>query len=193
MMWGAPLPLVGAVSGPPQLFDLISDDVVSNAATHVVSWDRDYRLVLVSIDHLVPVTNNTLLRVRTSSDGGATFDAGATDYRYELMTVANVQRLLQSALDAYIQIGGLGSNLSNNADFGYHADLVVAQPFDVKRTMLHGQLGYWPNEGIVTMGAVYGLRLAAGRVDALQFFMSAGNISTARIRATGVLAYGEGS
>ena len=193
MMWGLPLPLAAAPGGPPQLFDPIADDVVSNAATHDILWTKDYRAVLVSIDHLVPVINDTLLRVRTSSDGSATFDAGATDYRYELMTVANVQRLLQSSLDAYIQIGGLGSNLSSNADFGYHADLVVAQPFHAKRTMLHGQLGYWPNEGIVTSGTVYGLRLAAGRVDALQFFMSAGNISTARIRATGVLAYGEGS
>lgn len=197
-MWGAPLPLMASPGGPPQLYEPICDDLVSNAADHDVVWAGDYRAVLFSVDHLVPASNNVFIRIRTSSDGGATFDSGATDYRHEVSTTAGVTRFNQSTGGPQMQIVHGSSGLSNNADFGYSGDFVLAQPFDGKPTVLHGQAAYWPNEGIVTTVAFYGQRSAAARVDALRFFIVDGvgtpvNISTARVRARGILPYGEGA
>ena len=192
-MWAAPMPLVGAVSGPPQLFDLIADDVIGNAATHEIAWTRDYRAVRISIDHLVPVTDATLLQCRTSSDGGATFDSGASDYRYEVVRTSGTQTFDQITAAALLQLVEAADGLSNAADFGFHGDLVIAQPFDAKPTVLTAFTGYWPQLAVLATGRFYGLRLSAGRVDAIQFFMNSGNISTARIRAVGILPYGEGA
>lgn len=194
--WGAPLPLVGPVSGPPQLIEPIADEQISGPQlTYEMSWAKDYAAVVVDVWGLIPVSSGTTVRMRTSGDGGSTFDAGAGDYRYNNMTIswAGVQRFIPSVDIDYVQMFGGTDNMSNAAGFGAFGRITFRQPLAATYTEIQFNGGFYstagPGEALI-WGS--GKRLSAARVDAYQLYLTpVGNLSSGRISTRGVLPYGE--
>ena len=190
MHWKTPLPLAGPVSGPPQIFDLIVDEKASSVATYDLTWTKDYRAILVEIMELTPVTNNTILQFRTSGDGGATFDGGASDYRTQSVSVTNLLRFAQLSSHNSIYTHATANQMASSG--GWTGTVVIAQPFEGVRTAIYGQGGYLSTGAIgPAVTKLHGHRNAAARVDGFRMFMDVGDIASVAVRAVGVLPLGE--
>ena len=186
MLYGLPHPLFADLPAPPPPLVFIGDQTASNVAQIDIPWDLEFEQVHVLINNLTPVTANVVPWIRTSSDGGATFDAGVSDYRF-ISTVFFTSALgvVSSAAD-HIGMTDDANDLSSAADGAFL--VTVRRPFDTDLfTVVQSFGGHFitvPGPG-VTKG--HGQRNAAGRVDALRFFMQTGNISAGRFFAWGEL------
>lgn len=194
--WKAPLPLLAAPGGPPQLWRKIADDTVSSAATYDLTWADDFALVWLRLIQFRPVTNGVRLQIRTSGDGGSTFDSGASDYSRQCTGRIGALGLGQTTgADAILcQNPGSGVDVNNAAGYGIAADIYVLDPGAAKRTqvLVHGV--HRNSAGVASVAfQVSGVRKADAAVDGLQLFFSAGNIDSGRVLSRGIHAYGAGS
>ena len=140
----------------------ISDD----ASIDITGLGSDYAAHLfvgVNIDH---VQNNATLRMRTSTDNGATWDSGASDYVTTLATATSAQ---------------LTDSLGDADDGTYDFHLWLYNPSAAKRTSFHINGKGINSTGVPILINTVGHRDNAEDVDAVQFFMSSGNLTSGTI------------
>jgi hypothetical protein len=123
--------------------------------------------------------------VRTSSDGGATWDSGVADYAYYWSgkdTSNNAFNGNNTAAQAEIA-SSIGS--AANED-GAGGTLRLSGPHLTKRTIGNHQLGYTSNSdrGVFVTGGF--MRMSSADVDGVQLFFSSGNIASGTIVFRGI-------
>lgn len=192
--WGAPLPLVGPVSGPPQWIVPLADDVVSNVATYDLVWTGDFAAVVVDVHNMLSVTNNVIAQIRTTGDGGATWDAAAGDYTIQASSISGngSQSFTQNASNPNMAFHAGALQVSNVvAGEGLSATFTIPRPFDASHTELYGTGGYYSTAATPEAVTIFsGTRKALARVDGVRLYFTSGNIASARIRARGMIGYG---
>lgn len=194
--WNAPLPLLARPSGPPQLWVPIADDTISNAATYDLTWDEDLAMVLVRIIQFSPATNGVQLLGRTSGDGGATWDSGATDYTWQCIGRGSSYGINNSQGAAFLRFIGAnaGVDVGNAAGYGMTGNFYLFNPSDAKQTHILGEGVYRWSGGANSMGfQSQGTRTASARCNGFQLYFHSGNIATGRVQVRGLLAHGAGS
>ena len=158
--------LTGLTASP---IELISTDTVSTAVFSVdiaipTSGYSFYRMIVTNLTGSAVAS----VRFRTSSDGGSTFDAGASDYNNENNAASNI----------YLANGGTpfsdadarkGSNIENTfintAGFYF---------------LLGTEMSYYRASDASAQyysGLVSGVRNSATQVNAVRYFFSSGNIT----------------
>ena len=188
--WSMPLPLSAPISGPPQWIEPIADEEISNATSYDLTWTGDYELVVIDVLKLVLVTDNQNLLLRTSSDGGATWDAGASDYQAQVMGVSagNLQRFNNSMATDQIWTNPTALQHDSLSYGGATLQIIVLRPFAAEYTQVQGHGGYYGNSGPGSSVTIFsGARKEAGRVDGIRLFSGGSNISTGRVRARGIV------
>ena len=142
-----------------------------------VVLDSTYKAYAVVVSNAVPQTDATSLRFRTSTNAGVSYDSGAADYDH-VLTVNNsssgTASDVNSAGTANIQISAASGNAAGES-FG--GTLLLFNPSGTNKTLVMFDfvgVNATPNT-YYHKGA--GSRLSAADVDAISFFMSAGNIS----------------
>ena len=195
MHWKAPLPLLAAPSGAPQLWLPLADETVADAATYELTWALDFSAVMVRLYNVVPVTNVTTLYGRTSGDGGATFDAGASDYQHQRAARGAGLGLGNATADTRFNLthSGGSNDLNNTAGKGVCGEVLIFNPFAAKQTNIYTSVAYFNAANLAMNCNVQATRKSAARVDALQLFIGTGNISEGRFRSWGLLPHGAGS
>ncbi len=170
-------------------WQLLSTQTASSNATldftSVITSDFDtYMFVLQDI---IPATDATDLRMRTSTDNGSTFDSGASDY-----TTAGFANhdgtaslvALNNTGSAHVSIGVSVGNASGEA---YNGIVYLFNPLgsSVHKTgrYLSNFINSTPNLQIYD-GAFR--RVTNADVDAVRFYMSSGNITSGAIRCYGL-------
>jgi hypothetical protein len=127
---------------------------------------------MLEITDLVMTTNNDTLNIRTSTDGGSSYDSGATDYRYALggSTEAPAFTGLGSAGDSRIRMSaGIGSS-----EIG-HCRIYLHNPANSSNdTVLSIQSRYVASGGACLTMSGTGYRNSAADVDAIEFSPFAG-------------------
>lgn len=125
---------------------------------------------LFVFQNVLPVTDVVKLEMRTSTDGGSTFDAGASDY-------ADSVSINETSLE-------LSDILGNATGEGFSGDVLVYNPGDAtKHTHVGvGAVSFYNAAGIFVQQVRGGKRSAAADVDAARFFYSSGNIASGTIR-----------
>ncbi len=190
MMWDMPVPLLGPVGVAQPPIVPIAADRVSNAANFDIAWgDREFEEVNILIDQWAPASNG-MPDIFTSSDNGASFDAGASDYRTQSINhspdastqgFAVVQDSFQPGYNAG---GGIMFGGTTLACFL----VTLWRPYDSGLyTAMEAWGGYdrnTVNNAMNFMGA--GFREELGMVNAVRIAMTAGNVS-ARYFAWGAL------
>lgn len=189
MMFDLPLPFLADAGVPPPPIVPLKAETFSGQSSLDVSFDLwEFEHVLCLIDQWQP-SSDAIPYLRTSSDGGSTFDAGASDYRYNAIQ-HNPATTTGGAtgLQAQLQLGITGSG-SVDAGVGLACFLArIWRPYDTSdRTYVH-MFGGWDHNMVAdAMTAVgSGYRDAVGKVDAIRFLPSAGTMS-GRIAAWGLL------
>jgi len=154
----------------------IATDDISNAATSEFdAFDATkFDAYLFILSNVIPASDASLY-LRTSSDGGSTYDSGASDYVYR-DTGAEVT-------SSRLQLATLGSAAGED---GYSGTLWIYGPHLAKKTQVTAQGFYETNAGTFINSSFGGQRQAQEAVNAVQFSMSTGNIESGTITMYGL-------
>jgi hypothetical protein len=135
----------------------------------------------IELQNVIPVTDSVALYLRTSSDGGATYDSGATDYTYGaiIKRSSNTDTTLQSNGAAQGEIEfSIGSGTNED---GISGKLQIVGPHLAKRTAIMHQTVSSDATGLIRFSSGGILRMASADVDAVQLLFSSGNIESGTI------------
>jgi hypothetical protein len=158
---------------------LLTSGTVSSAATLdiVLTSYTGYRGIQIELINFIPATDNVNLHLRTSTNGGSSYDAGGSDYRYAYLSIFNGGSSTQSSsAAAQIQIdnatgNGTAEGLSSTVKIMGQTNTAIQQ-----RIIFDGDSFEASGDGVRVSGA--GRRQAAGDVDAVRFLFSSGNIAS---------------
>ena len=175
------------ISGYPVDRDFLWISTQTASASATVSFtglNSQYFVYVVMIKDLIPATDNTVLRMRTSTNGGASYDSGAADYGWIYYNAYNdIETTTYDASDSELElIPGVGNNTNERVN----GTITLINPLGTAQRYVYWNLcsinasaNKYHNEGM-------GKRLASADVDAIQFSMSAGNIASGSFRLYGI-------
>lgn len=164
---------------------------VTGAAVAQIDFDSDdfdnsvFDLYLFVLGNIRPVTDGSALRVRTSANGGSTFDSGASDYRYRYnasaFTGAGSDATAASTGETFVPLTGTIGN--DTAEYGFSGTLELVMPHVAGQ---HKRMK-WSGSNVNPTGVEFGVAGWASRldftndIDGIRFFMSAGNIAVGSV------------
>ncbi len=176
---------------------LISTTTASNDATiEFTDLTSAYYAYEIVYNNWLPVTDNVLAYYRTSSNNGSSFDSGGSDYHYmtegAYMNVTTYTSVTSGSNGASsVPIGGISTpGMGNSAVEAASGRLLIINPSNSSDyTYIHNDMMYGSSYGTSSFSKVtsYGVRRSAADVDALQLYMSSGNISTGTFKLYGIL------
>lgn len=178
-----------AVSGQWQLIS--TGTASSSSSIDFTGLSSTYYMYIVVITNLVPATNSVDLWMRTSTNNGSSYDAGAANYAWNsLNTYSNLATTIgASGSDTKIQITATTTPLSNNSALPNQAMVYLYNPSGATITYISNVTNYVTSSAISGSSTGGGIRSSAsGAVNAIQFLMSSGNISTGTFKLYGVRA-----
>jgi hypothetical protein len=137
--------------------------------------------------NIVPATDGTGLYMKMSTNNGSSW-AGGTDYSYRYLRIAGATAITSG--DGVAQVNLTEAIASNNSLRGIVGEITLFSPNSTTvRKMVSGQLFVTQNGGgsppfeISLLSGVYN---STSVVNAVQFLMSSGNITSGSIRIYGV-------
>jgi hypothetical protein len=168
----------------------ISTQTASNSATiNFTGISSTYDVYAIQIVKALPATDGAVLRMRTSTNNGSSYDAGASDYDYiqsiGILSSGSYASGNTGSTDSFIRISYSLGNASN--ELGFNGWIYLWKPSDAT----YFSVGYSGN-GVDDSGQIFvvdqglGRRLSAADVDAVRFLMSSGNITSGTFRLYGV-------
>lgn len=176
-----------AVIGSSGWVKLASGAVSSPVGTvDINGFLASYSAIKVTWANLRPDTDNTSLWARTSTDGGATFDAGASDYHYGGQGITELAGtgVFGSAGDSKLVLSQAG--LGNAAAAFCSGEIVLWHPMVNTKTQGWANLARVSASGLHVTDYCGLLRNLSQQVNGLRFLMSAGNIATMNYIVSGL-------
>jgi len=161
---------------------LISTAVASAAATVDITFTPgDADTFLIELAGVVPATDAVVPWLRTSTDGGSTFDSGASNYQSQLIGAAGASVGGVQSLDTKMVMGGANYEVGTAAGESMSGWIRIHKPAD---TALYSSVS-WQFQSLnsATQAATVsggGSRLSAADIDAVQFLFSSGNVESGR-------------
>jgi hypothetical protein len=180
-----------ASSGGGGSFVLVEQHTATNSAslnftTGISSTYDDYQIELLNV---VPVSNAVNLIMRMSTDGGATYDSGSNYFWDALSWRAGSGTVNAGGTDTSIGLTAANSlSISNATTMGASFSLNFFQPLSTtlyKQVRGKGMMLFQDGSTRVML-EVGGQYTSTTAVNAFQFLMSSGNISSGTIRLYGL-------
>jgi hypothetical protein len=155
-----------------------ASDTATVDFTGLSSAYDEYKVVVYRV---VPATNETVLAMRTSANGGTTFDSGGSDYTYVGRVSAFTSSIQSFEFgeeneEFLIDSWGASSTASNG---GVSGEIVIPQPATSARLVIRWQSttrNSSPDETAFTIGG--GSRNSTSAVNAIRLFFRSGNIAS---------------
>lgn len=161
--------------------DASNDATIDFTGFDATKFDA-YEFVLSNV---VPATDGVGLILRTSTDGGSNYDAGASDYRSNYTIVAATGGGADNTTASSIAL--TTSNVGSSAgEDGVSGSLIVTGAHLTKKTTVTGQFGSWRNDGVFFGSTIYGARDSSADVDAIRFLFTSGNVESGTITMYGL-------
>lgn len=141
----------------------------------------DYRGVLIKLYNFIPATDGVELRTRVSSNGGSSYDSGASDYRWASFVLNDTpaQAAQGSGGAAYGSVAGSNNPVGNASNEGVTVSVeVLGQTDTATKPAIRFDCAFYSsvNRAIRESGTV--VRDIAQDTDAIQFYFSSGNITS---------------
>jgi len=163
---------------------LISTTTISGTPSALTfTFSGSYRKYRLELENVYCTSDGFMLRMRTSTDGGSTFDSGASNYGYAYGASGTYGPA--STTGTYIETS---TNLVGSAtDEGLWGEIDFYDPLNASlktfaRWQIFGRIYNSAASNIIT-GAGY--RDSAADVDTVQLFFSSGNFGGGKIRLFG--------
>ena len=172
--------LAAATSG----LEFLGTVTASNQATVVFTTLTGYTNYLVYWNNLTPVTNAATLSLNVSTNGGSSYDSGSNyDYAYTSGTSGGATG---GGASATTSIGLSALGIANTAGSGGSGKIEIINPAGTSRTGVIGHHAFLDSASVYGCVNVSGQYLSTTTVNAIQFSMSSGNISTGTFNLYGI-------
>ena len=169
------------VGSEPDLV-LLSSVTLSTDTSVDFTFPTGYTSFILKMLNVVGSTSASK-RIRTSNDGGSTFDAGGNDYRYTNLIQEDTSSTLLSSRaigSTAIVFGNTGGELC--------ADITIFDPRALERTLINIQESlFYSATSILRVSTGGGMRVTAQSVDAIRVDAGAGTLDTGIINLYGVV------
>lgn len=153
--------------------------------------DDTYDTYVLNIVDLVPATDSTALRIRTSSNTGSSFDSGASDYNCRVAS-------LFSSAGGHFDDGGVSLShirtmresstnpIGNASGEGLSGFIYIKSPAGSLNKFIRTEFDYVNAAGAYVSTTGGGTRKSTTAIDAIQLYMSAGNITSGTFYLYGI-------
>lgn len=150
------------------------------------AYTADFDEFDLVFDNILPTTDAVDGWLRFSTDGGSTFDAGASDYAWitsggQLST----GQTTGDAADNQILLNVPTHDISNVSGEGLSGNIRVINPAAAARTRVVGTLFFTTDAGNPAINHVGGHRLTAQDTTNVRFLFSSGTIASGKITLIG--------
>jgi hypothetical protein len=165
---------------------------VSASASASVSFtglSSTYAAYVVVIGNLVPATDGANLLMRTDENGGASYDAGASDYRYSYISLLDNGATPGGARSAGATAMQLSDTIGNAGEENVSGFVYLHHTAGTRGFTSNWSLGRYDTGGSYRADIGGGTRVSVTTaIDAVQFLMSAGNITSGAFTLYGLTA-----
>lgn len=170
---------------------LIGTATASNSASvSFTGLSSTYHHYIVVIDHVVVQTDDVSLIMRTSTNGGSSYDSGASDYRYQVSGTqdsgTDSSANSTGATSLLITAGGGGAGIGNATNESFSGRVTIYNPSVAGYGHVTWEAVYYNTVPRVTRVMGAGMRIAAADIDAIQFLASSGNLVSGTFKLYGV-------
>lgn len=163
----------------------------SNVAAVDITLPAGYDQYILKFWEVLPATDNQRLWLRTSSDGGANFDAGSSDYTTTVLSAraTNVHATTHTESAVYVTQSYNGPSQVGNAanEYGAYGAVTVINPSASKYTYMQVDGGYFAADAGPVRMVSSAWRSQAAAVDAIRIMFASGNITSGYLQLYGVL------
>jgi len=181
---------IGALSFPSGLEFVSSQDAAASATLDFTGFDASsYDSYIFILQNVIP-TASAYLTLRTSTDGGSTYDSGSGNYEWAQHGMINSG---SHALDGITSQTSIHLTASDNGSKevdtagGVSGRVEVLGPHLSQWTMINAGLSYiCQNGNRSSIINAAGHRESAADVDAVQFLFDTGNIASGTITMYGL-------
>lgn len=191
------VPLIGAGDKLPEsilpeatpggLVPIGSKQTLSSVAAADILLTGGYDEYIIKYWGFYNDTDNFFLRLRTSTNGGSSFDSGGSDYKYAIMGInsdstSNSNSVSGASSFIALSSTSVGTTAANNVS----GEIKIYTPSDTTPTKIETT-----DTTITAMGRMQqsiggGFRNSSAVVDAVRLFMSSGNIAAGEYQLYGV-------
>jgi len=157
------------------------DDVTASASASVShTWTGSPRKVVLEMDGLIPATDSVNLHMEFSTDGGSTWETGASAYKWALDGVTlNVARNNGSNGDTKALLNHTVDPIGSDAnEGGVSGRVAIYHPGAARSTRFTGEVAYIKDSGNLSVFTVGGELSASSAVNAVRLLFSSGNIES---------------
>lgn len=162
-----------------------STDLSNDAGAEFTGFNASlYDSYLFALSNVIPSTDNAILYMRTSSNGGASFDSGVSDYLRSSFYQQSSTPVGDGGTVSQLSLSVIGVGNAAGEE-GCSGEVTILGPHLTKKTRIQSHLGYLSSLGVATQALLSGERRASEDVDAVSFFFSSGNLSSGTITMYG--------
>lgn len=165
------------LSGMP----LIASGTISNQATLDIPLITGYRAFKIVLTSVRPQTDNVSLYMRTSTDGGSTFDSSAGNYSWGYNYFESDGGDINSAgsdSDTEIELATTATALGNAAGENWNGEITLYDPAGSQTKLVTFEATSISAAGVKESYRGVGARNATADIDAVRFVPSSGNLAS---------------
>lgn len=166
---------------------LISTATASNSATvDFTGLSSTYDEYLIELLNVIPATDGQVIYMRTSTNGGSSYDAGASDYKYAIQAHTSANAAANdggTGTEIRLTNNGLGSDVN---EVGASFSIRVIRPSVAQYCQIHWVGGYVTDAGLIVTAQGTAQRQSAADVDAIRFLIGSGNIESGEFKLYGL-------
>lgn len=164
---------------------IASTDASASASIAFTGFDASkYDAYMFVLQNIIPTNDGTML-LRTSTNGGSSYDNGSADYNYASSGYDSVAGARQASDNSATSITMTPGGVESTGN-GFSGRVMCYGPHLTKETMFTWEGAYFvTTEGFAHVNGG-GVRDSAADVDALQFTFSSGSIASGTITMYGL-------
>ena len=170
-------------------YKFISSVTASSSASLSFTNLGNYSKVVFVFNDLSAATDDVILQMRTSSNNGSSYDSTVGNYQYNVISLVTSVTSSSSSSAGQIHLNhspSAGNGVSNTANRLINGQLELYNPAGTSFTYCNSTIAFINSNNALSQMVGSGVRVSAADVDALQFFMSSGNIASGKIYAYGL-------
>jgi len=163
-----------------------NDATIDFAASINSSYD-EYQIHILNA---IPATDAVSLRLRTSTDGGANYDAGASDYAYTVIcpTISSAQGTASTGAAQGLVCGDATTGQVGSAanETGVIGIVYLSRPSNAQYAQIYAHGTYVTDAGNSAQFQTGMQRLSAADINAIRLYFSSGNVESGLFKLYGV-------
>ena len=162
---------------------LASIDLAGESTYEFTAFDSStYDSYMIILSNVTPGTDNRIFQMRTSTDGGSTYDSGASDYVYSLDAGGNVS----NASSSNMPVAGTNALGAAAGEYGYSGVVNLHAPHLAVDTYVTFSGGYINSSASYRFVIGTARRDSAADVDGVQFLFNSGTLGSGTINVYGL-------